>query len=78
MTVQVLYQSSLYTEEMPLTRYVVKAAEGGYRWCEQNKTDGYDYRQGRCDAEDLPEPIRQKCDDYGPNMFYCCEWPFDS
>lgn len=56
-------------------RYVGKAANGGYRWCIQNvHKPQYDIAQGKCEAEDLPEEIRQKCDEYDGG-FYACEWP---
>ncbi len=47
-----------------------------YKWCEQNADKPrYDLAHGTCEAEDLPEEIRKKCDEY-QGAFYACEWPF--
>lgn len=59
-------------------RYVRKAAgvDGVYQWCEQSADDPrYDVAQGTCDAEDLPDDIRDKCDRHTGMGTYACEWP---
>lgn len=61
------------------TRYVRKSAiHDFYEWCEQSAKDTrYDLAQGTCEAEDLPEAIRQKCDEMHGKTWgtYACEWP---
>lgn len=48
-----------------------------YVWCEQSADDPrYDIAQGTCEAEDLPDDIRKKCDEYD-GYFYACEWPMN-
>lgn len=45
-----------------------------YMWCVQSCNDKrYDVEQGTCDAEDLPEDVRKKCDEY-TGAFYACIW----
>lgn len=64
-----------------VTRYVRKAIGGShYQWAEQSPVDPrFDIAQGVCDAEDLPDDIRSKCDELeGQNAgLYACWWPFD-
>jgi hypothetical protein len=59
-------------------RYVRKhLSRDWYQWCEQSKENpAYDVAQGTCDAEDLPEDVRAKCEELrGKNAgFYACEW----
>lgn len=57
-------------------RFVKRAAgQDFYKWCEQSDEDPrYDVAQGTCEAEDLPDDIRAKCDSYD-GMHYACEWP---
>lgn len=56
-------------------RYVRKSGES-YRWCERSAADpAYDVAQGACDADDLPEDVRAKCDAH-TGWGYACEWPF--
>lgn len=57
-------------------RYVAKSALGNcYRWCEQSaENPRYDIAQGTCDAEDLPDDVKIKCDTYD-GSHYACEWP---
>jgi hypothetical protein len=57
-------------------RYVRKAtSQNFYEWCEQSaEKPRYDIAQGTCEAEDLPEDVRKKCDEYN-GSFYACEWP---
>lgn len=57
------------------SRYVGKSSFGGYRWCVQdaNKPQ-FDASQGTCTAEDLPDDIRKKCDEYD-GVNYACQWP---
>lgn len=59
-------------------RYVRRSAvEGVYQWCEQSADDTrYDVAQGTCEASDLPDDIRKKCDEYD-GYFYACEWPME-
>ena len=59
-----------------LARFVRKSAYlGCYVWCEQSAANpGRDVAQGTCDAGDLPDDIREKCDAYY-GAFYACEWP---
>ena len=59
-------------------RYVKRATgQNFYKWCEQSADDPrYDVAQGTCEAEDLPDEIRQKCDDFKGDIYlYACEWP---
>lgn len=57
-------------------RYVKKSpGQDFYKWCEQSlENPEYDVAQGTCDADDLPEAVREKCDEYDGYM-YACEWP---
>lgn len=58
-------------------RFVRKAcySPGLYLWCEQSADNRCrDVAQGYCDATDLPDDIRDKCDTY-EGSFYACEWP---
>lgn len=57
-------------------RYVKKhPGNDYYKWCEQSAVDArYDVAQGTCEAEDLPDDIRAKCDAYD-GAHYACEWP---
>lgn len=60
-------------------RYVRKArgSDNVYQWCEQSAVDTrYDLAQGTCEASDLPDDIRKKCDEYD-GCFYACEWPME-
>lgn len=56
-------------------RYVRKiVGELKYCWCIQCHNDKrYDVEQGVCDAEDLPDDIRKKCDEH-TGAFYACIW----
>lgn len=56
-------------------RYVKRVhGQDFYRWCEQSAADlRYDVAQGTCTSEDLPDDIRQKCDEYR-GSFYPCVW----
>jgi hypothetical protein len=55
-------------------RYVRKIpGEQKYQWCIQSSNKGYDVEQGTCNAEDLPEDIKKKCDEYN-GSFYACKW----
>jgi hypothetical protein len=48
-----------------------------YAWCIQRADlPAYDCARGICDAEDLPDDIRAKCDAY-KGSFYACEWPVE-
>lgn len=59
----------------PLCRFVRKAkSQKYYEWCEQSiDNPRFDVAQGTCDAEDLPDDIRIKCDNHN-GSFYACEW----
>lgn len=60
---------------LPCNRYVKKIpSQQKYMWCVQSNDRRYDFEQGTCDAEDLPEDIRKKCDEY-TGSFYACIWP---
>lgn len=59
-------------------RFVRKSIYGDFVWCEQNaKDERFDIAQGRCDAEDLPAEIIEKCEKHyaAGQCFYACEWP---
>ena len=49
-----------YKPGLPVTRYVRKAGDDVYFWCEV--VDGLDVRQGTAEREDVPEEIRAKAD----------------
>jgi hypothetical protein len=75
MTITVRYVGRDYDPSMVRKRYVAKGIGGGpYRWCEVGDDRRFDIRQGVCDADDLPEDIRQQCDNY-TGALYACEWP---
>ncbi len=59
-------------------RYVKRHSSNDYYvWCEQSADDlRYDVAQGTCEAEDLPEDIKAKCDAYD-GYAYACEWPME-
>lgn len=65
------------TEGRIKARYVRKAVgQDFYVWCEQLLDDPrYDAAQGTCEAEDLPDSIRAKCDAAEGCHGYACEWP---
>lgn len=48
---------------------------GRYFWCERDALNPqFDIAQGTCDAHDLPDDVRIRCDSY-QGAFYACEWP---
>lgn len=57
---QVTYVARSYKPDLPVTRYVRRAGDGVYFWCEVCK--GWDVRQGTADAGDIPEEVRAKAD----------------
>jgi hypothetical protein len=74
--ITVTYQSAKYDPALVEKRYVGKGLGKGspYRWAEVGADRRYDIRQGTCDAEDLPEDLRRKCDMSG-GFLYATEWP---
>lgn len=48
-----------------------------YVWCEQDaENPWFDIAQGTCEAEDIPEDVKELCDNY-KGAFYACAWPFE-
>lgn len=75
MAITVTYKS-LDPQLTPFRRYVKKWGDR-YKYCIQSRETAYDVEQGFCDAEDLPDLIREKCDGrvVDTSAFYACEWP---
>jgi hypothetical protein len=72
------YQSEVPThkDDGELKRYVRKDAMGaGYSWCEKQTRSRYDYAQGVCTADDLPEAIRTQADAQRGQAFGYVDWP---
>jgi hypothetical protein len=57
---EVTYVAKSYKPDLPVTRYVRKAGEDVYFWCEVVK--GWDVRQGTAERDDVPEEVRVKAD----------------
>lgn len=64
------------TGKVATTRYVRKSllSENVYEWCEVGEDSRYDIAQGTCNGEDLPDHVKDLCDNYS-GSFYACEWP---
>jgi hypothetical protein len=56
-------------------RYVARNAVSGYRWCEQCADTGLDLAQGTCDADDLPDDIKQASDKLKNTWPNYVSWP---
>lgn len=68
-----------YEPGLVRSRYVRAPLVGGgrYAWCEVGDDRRYDLRQGRCDAFDLPDDVRQAADVQRASGVwpYYVEWP---
>lgn len=74
-----MIKDSFRTDGDSALRFVRKhhTAKGLYIWCEQSLEDSrLDVAQGTCEAEDLPDDVRELCDKYD-GQFYACVWPYD-
>jgi hypothetical protein len=75
----VTYTSEKYDPNKSYARYVRKDWDGAYHWCEVGLGDEaakrQDYRQGKADAPEIPEDIRDAADalcGYFPSYV---DWP---
>jgi hypothetical protein len=58
------------------SRYVAKDAVGaGYHWCEQCDKTRFDLAQGTCDADDLPDDVKQAADELKNTWPNYVVWP---
>ena len=60
----------------PGKRYVRAAVDGVYVWCTQSvEKPQYDVAQGICDAEEMPQDVKEKADGMRGCAFSYVEWP---
>jgi hypothetical protein len=70
--VEVTYIAKSYKPDLPVTRYVRRAGDDVYFWCEV--VNGWDVRQGTADKDDLPDEVRAKADAIAGRWLSYVEW----
>jgi len=78
----VTYKAQNYRNQVEGTRFVRASSGFGrlpgcyYSWCIRDALDlRYDVQQGRCDAEDLPDAVREAAEALAGQAFGYVEWP---
>ena len=68
------YTAKSYSPEKVMKRYV-RCDGDGFAFCEVGEDKRYDLRQGKVDAADIPEPLKESAKERYGQAFSYVEWP---